>query len=195
MIQAKTGRIPNAIDVRYEPLYDTYKVASGVTLAGFTNRFFATPVGGAITLSDTNMTNAAQLPVPNAFLVKGIKIEASVHTTADFALLVKLIKGAYLRFFVGTKDYLTIPLAQAAGKITCQTAGGKSDGTEFLAYQQIGAASENGYQFADNRYVKIASGENFGVDIVADATIVAHTLAADCKIRCYLEGVRYIEVR
>lgn len=186
-----SGRVKNATDVRYEPLYDTvYLPASGIT--AFSYRLFSTPIGGTTDERTTNMTLAGILPTPQAMTIMGIRAEAIVYTAADYELLAKLIRGSYIRFFVGTKDYLEVPLSYVCGKQTSQLFGSKNDGTAKRFQIWLGEGSENGCKFADNKVIQVAPNENFGMDWVGS---ISHTPGVITPVRFYLEGIRYVEVR
>ena len=190
--QISTSRIEGLSDVRWEPLYDTYKIATGSATA-FTNRFFSTQIGGTKTEKDTNMQLAASLPKPHIFRCFGIKFECITYHKTDIMLLPKLMETAYLRFFIGTKDYLTVPMAKASGGITMHVAGGKTDGADEIHFEQSGTSSSDGYKFPKNGYIDIGNSENFGVELVSAST--HGNAAADMYIRCYLLGYRALEVR
>lgn len=189
----RSASMEDKIDARCEPLYDTYTTATGAfSTAAF--RFFATPVSGTKDLSNTNLSTAAVLPSPQAMLVKGIRLESLTTNLADWLFLIKLMDNAYIRFFIGTKDYLVVPVSAVAGKVRLVSDGGDEDGTQSRALAKFGSCSEQGFQFADNRVCKIAASENFGVDLIFE-TGWSISVTAAIKIRCYLEGIRYLDVR
>jgi hypothetical protein len=138
------------------------------------------------------MTLAGQLPNPQAMTVNGIRAEAEIYSGADWELLIKLLRGSYVKFFVGTKDYLEVPLSYIAGKLSLKMAGSINDGTSKRFAQWLGEGSENGCQFADNKVIQIAPQESFGIDWIGT---ISHTPAVATPIRFYLDGVRYVDVR
>jgi len=197
-IQKQGSRLKGVRDIRWEPLYDTYSFTAGAVLAaGLVTRFFSTPIGQgspAKTYSDTNMSNAGVLPSPQMFRVYGIRMEAIVTDPADALFLPALEKFSSVRFFVGTKDYLEVPLAEVCGQIFGQLSGGKTDGSAKVGIYQLGAPCAVGYKYPKNGYTDILATENFGVEwtITSGASF---TINSGVKVKCYLEGYRAVEVR
>lgn len=116
------------IERRVEPLFDNAEVSS--TTTGQVE-FFQNPQGSAgKTQLDTNMRKAGSLPSPRLFQIRGFEIAVSQALTSrtagipateaaaagtpkpsDFLNGIKgLFWTAYLRFIVGTKDYVQAPL-------------------------------------------------------------------------------------
>jgi hypothetical protein len=195
--QAKSGRLENLKDVRWEPLYDTAVIpASALTKSSI--RFFSTPIGGSKTLLDTNMVSQSQLPSPNVFTCFGIKMEAYVNLSnkahiADLNLLSKLAMDSYVRFFVGTKDYFTEPLSVIMGKIEEHVTGMDVATGVARSLMQFGKPSHFGFRFPKDQFVTIGSNENFGVEWVIDTAAITPNNAVSFKL--YLDGLRAVDVR
>jgi len=191
MDMVQGGRVKDLKEFRWEPLYDSY-VITAAALTSFSNMFFSTPISGSKTKNDTNMTNAGVLPSPHVFRCFGLKFESYVTKNTDITILSKLAMDSYLRFFVGTKDYLTIPLNAAAGKVYQVIDGLNSTAGAAQALSSFGAPSATGYKFPKNGFVDILSLENFGVEWIVNTSV---TLNEDLMVKIYLEGFRGVEVR
>lgn len=105
-------RVQGIYDNVAQPLYDTVALpAAGATKL----TFFAVPLGqgttafgaGAKHLGDTNMTLASQLPAAFAFSLRGFRL--AVPWNIPVADLILAFNGAVFRFFVGAKEFLTVP--------------------------------------------------------------------------------------
>ena len=100
----------------FQPLYDYQTYA----LAGTTSeyQFFQVPQGqGGKTLADTNMDSAGQLPAPKRALVTQVQVVVfpGQDVNASGAIATNMLnwddvytlgKAGYLKFFIGSKDYL-----------------------------------------------------------------------------------------
>jgi len=187
-VQKAGGRIKGFLERRWEPLFDTLSIAAGAYNTSDTT-FFSVPQGSAAkTKSDTNMVTAGQLPAPQVMRVFGIRAEACLTDATDFGVLKKLSVDSYIRFFVGTKDYLTVPMSAISGKIY-MAAGGHMT----ALVQSFGAPSAKGHVFPKNAFIDILQQENFGVQWVL--ATAANTLNSALKLRIYLDGYRGLEVR
>jgi len=191
MDMVQGGRVKDLKDFRWEPLFDTLTITAGALVA-VTNMYFSVPISGSKTKIDTNMTNAGVLPNPQVFRCFGIRAEAQCLHATDWSVMASYLKKSWIRFFVGTKDYLTVPLSQIAGKMYVILNGSKNDGTAPRAFSSFGAPSVSGYKFPKNGFVDILALENFGVEWTSTVT---DTLAANLKVRVYLDGFRGVDVR
>lgn len=157
----------------------------------------ASNVATAVTASaiHTNMTAAGSLATPKLFLVTGIRIvpvelnsaltnplqdsagvtsAGPTFTGVDSNLLedlMRVVYGSFLRFFVGTKDYLVVPTWFTPGNTGIQgdadslTSGGATPiaAGSFQYFQTYHSA---GRYFALDRYpVLIPSQQNFFVSL------------------------------
>jgi hypothetical protein len=192
MDMVQGGRVQNLKDFRWEPLYDTLTITAASPLVVATNMFFSTPISGSKTKVDTNMTNAGVLPNPQVFRCFGIRAEAECVHSTDWSVMASYLKKSWIRFFVGTKDYLTVPMAAIAGKLYVNLNGSKNDGTAARAFSSLGAPSVSGYKFPKNGFVDILALENFGLEWNSQ---VVDNLIANLKVRVYLDGFRGVDVR
>ncbi len=192
MDMVQGGRVKNLKDFRWEPLYDTLLVAAASPLAVFTQMFFSTPVSGTKTKVDTNMATAGVLPNPQVFRCFGLRAEAQCTDPADWSVLASFLKKSWIRFFVGTKDYLTVPLAAISGKMYLNLNGSINDGTAVRAFSCLGSPSVSGYKLPKNGFVDILALENFGVEWNSQVT---DNLLTSLKVRVYLDGFRGVDVR
>jgi hypothetical protein len=172
-------------------LYDTYTIGAAA-LTSLSNMFFSTPISGTKTKNETNMSNAGVLPSPQVFRCFGIKAEAYVTKNTDITILAKLCMDSYIRFFVGTKDYITIPFGAISGKVYQVIDGLNSTAGADQALSSFGAPSAAGYKLPKNGFIDILSLENFGVEWILNTSV---TLNANLDIKIYLEGFRGVEVR
>jgi hypothetical protein len=189
-----TGRLANFTDVRWEPLYDTITIGTGaLTVAD--NYFFSAPISATKTKASTNLVNNASLPSPQAFRCYGVHAECFISDRADFNVLPKLLMFSYIRFFVGTKDYLTVPFARIAGglKLEFDGADSKVGSADVVEIAQFGKAAHFGMRFPKQYFVDIAATENFGVEWVIN--IVSHTVNTAFDVKMYLDGFRGVDVR
>ena len=187
-----TSRVQGKMDIRREPIYDSAIIAAGA-LTTLRQSFFLNPQGGLRSDIDTNLTQPGQMPYPQKMLVTSLRLQAFINDARDYNFLVKLFENGWIRFFVGKKDYLTVPCSKVAGKQSIYLQGGITDGTKTKVLTQIGEAHESGYPLLENKSVWIGSGENFGVELVSNN--LAFTLNSPVRLRMYLEGQKHVEVR
>ncbi len=181
----------------------TYEIQAYPALGAAQITFFQNTVGaGGLTQADTNMEAAGQFPNPKAFLVTGIQIwfePGNVVAQNDPAAIQEnwndvsdVMNGnAFLRFFVGSKDYLVdAPLS----KFTTQF---RLDGVANSAAATTTAATDVGavvdYATHCGRYysitpVKLPSNQNFNVSLNFPALI---PVAAAGRIGVILDGFQY----
>ena len=117
---------PGSTEGLTQPLYHYQTYALAGTTTQYT--FFQVPVGqSSLTYEDTNMESAGQMPSPKAFLVTGIQlvmlptvnpsIQGAQAVDAFVNDVYNLGKAGYLKFFVGSRDYL---IDGPVGKFTQQ---------------------------------------------------------------------------
>ena len=185
------GKIKNVKDFRWEPLYDTYTIGNAA-LTTLTNRFFSTPISGTKQKYQTNMVAASQLPSPQVFRCYGIKARAISVDTRDSRTLGYLCMDSWIRFFVGTKDYLITPLAKVAGKVYSVIDGLNSAAGAQQGSVSFGAPEVSYFKFPANGFIDILSTENFGVEWTLNTSF---TLNASVNLVIELHGYRGVEVR
>ena len=158
-----------------QPLYSYQSYLSTGPTAPL--QFFTTPVGGAVTIEDTNMQLAAQLPKPQKFLVQGIGIdfisgnavskfgaETANGNLNDFYAVMK--RGQFV-LTIGSKDYYTdTSLLQLPVRAHIGGVAAVSDATTAAANLQtlIQAGWAEGDVFKP-RPLLIEAGQNFGATI------------------------------
>jgi hypothetical protein len=191
----------NQLEVLYAPLYDTLTYAQ----AGQTSsQFFAVPNGsGGKTLADTNMTLAAQLPSPQAFLVTAISLDlfpaalpgrvaaakAGVLASNMNDVYKVMAGSAYLQAIVGTKPQIT------EGRLGKFCSSWRLHGVEALAMAGEVAdsvaitdyASTCGEPYNVVPFV-IPSTQNFSVTCYFPTVI---TVTAACPFQATLHGYLY----
>lgn len=100
----------------YQPLYDTCTVARNGTsqLTFFQIPLGGTPVG-SVRYKDqtaTNMDQGGSLPYPKNFVITGFSI--IVDPTLAYDEAVRFLDAGWFRLFIGTMDYLVLPLDMTA---------------------------------------------------------------------------------
>lgn len=98
-------RIPTMLERFYQPLYDTSQVTSQSNLV----EFFTTAIENGKTIADTNMDKAGHLTYPTNFEIHGVSVKSNLM--ADVTQVKQFADGAWFRLFIGTKDYLVVPLS------------------------------------------------------------------------------------
>ena len=103
--------------------------------------------------------------------------------------------NSYLRVFVGTKDYITAPLAYFCGGINFEFDGADSKVgvDDKVVIAQFGKQKPFGARFPKNYYFDINATENFGAEWVIN--IPSHTVVSPVDVKLYLEGIRRMDVR
>lgn len=197
-------------EVTRQSLYDfqAYPTAGATSFT-----FFSIPNGqSSKTLADTNMEVAGSLPAPKHMLVQSIEIvlfpgvnPVTVNNAADTTVdasnftndMWSVLKAGYLKFFIGSKDYLIeAPLSRFPPKTRFHP--------EFGFGLQIGQASAaalvgqiNGdYCAADGRpywlnpWILLTPTQNFNVTLNFPAA-VATPSGQDARIGVILDGILY----
>lgn len=186
-------------EVIWQPLYD-YQVYPALGQLNFV--FFQNTIGlGGLTLANTNMEAAGQMPKPKEFLCTGIQVyfrpgnavsvsQAVVGTEQSNWLDVNAVMTGlgFLTFFIGSKDYLRdAPLAKFTQQfrldgVTAIAGAGTVATTDFVDY-----AVHCGRYYSITP-VKLPSNQNFNVSINFNAlvpTVVAGRLGV------ILDGFQY----
>lgn len=200
-LQAYNVNRAGQAEVIWQPTYDyqTYPAAGTTKLT-----FFQTTVGASgSTEADTNIEAAGQFPSPKAFLVTGLQVffdagNAVQQQAADLTTPPEnwndttdvLLGSAFLKFFIGSKDYLVdAPLAKftqqfCVGGVSeiAQATGNALDTTTFTDY-----AVSRGKYYAITP-VKLPSNQNFNVSLNFPTAIAVNV---DARIGVILDGFQY----
>ena len=186
-------------EVIWQPLYD-YQVYPTTGQAQFV--FFQNTIGlGGLTLANTNMEAAGQMPKPKEFLCTGIQVyyrpgnAVSISQGAagtpqrNWIDVNQVMQGlGWLVFFIGSKDYLRdSPLAKFTQQFRLDgaaaiTGAGTVATTDFVDY-----AVHCGRYYSITP-VKLPSNQNFNVSINFNA-LVTTTVAG--RIGVILDGFQY----
>lgn len=181
-------RVPGVFDNVAQPLYDTV----ALPMAGATKlTFFAVPLGqgttafgaGAKHLGDTNMTLASQLASGFAFSLRGFRL--AFPWNFPIPDLQIAINGAVFRFFVGAKEFLTVP-----GRTLPSGNGPFISGTGVAATTQTGGTSgwpsmQNGFAIG-MKPLPLGPTENFFATLEWQGGLQA--ISAQTFITIYLDG-------
>lgn len=170
------GRVPGLLDEVNQPLYDTLELASGTA----TYRFFTVPVSGAKSRLLTNMTLNGQLPAPQSFLVRAIRVVAKQATVeASTAIVSHALNFSYLVLKIGEKEAIVAPTV-----LFNAGAGVYNNITTDVA--QNGMPDARSIMSLDKPFT-IGVSQNFYADIIYDT---APTTAQDgIKLMVVLDGV------
>ena len=98
-------RVPGLLERFYQPLYDTQEVTPLTTHM----KFFEKGYKDGRTQELTNMDLGGCLPYPKNFQLHGVSVQPDL--SADIEEVRKFTDGAWFRLFIGTKDYLVVPLS------------------------------------------------------------------------------------
>jgi hypothetical protein len=181
-----------------QPQYDTESMPASATTQIL---FFAKPQGqadasGGIaskTISETNLTQAGQITVPNQFKLYGFQFEVqSIVTVADYRLIYST--AAWQFIFGGTRVYLQCPLSripQGMGPEGFAALDGNSSTTSaVMVHNGLGMVS-NYYNFAYNKAtMHIQSAENFQAKNTWSAS-GGVTLSQATRTTAYLIGITF----
>lgn len=190
---------PGQVEVIWQPTYDfqVYPAAGTTQIT-----FFQTTVGTAgSTLATTNMEASGQFPRPKEFLVTGIQIffnpggavaQAGIAdgvAQENWNDVSDVMNGAaFLRFFIGSKDYLVdTPLSKFTqqfrlGGVANITGNGSVATTTFIDY-----AVHSGKYYSITP-TKLPSNQNFNVSLNFPVVIAT---AVDGNIGVLLDGFQY----
>ena len=189
-----------------QSLYDfqAYQAAGVSTLT-----FFSTPVGGTKTLSDTNLTLAAQLPKNQEFLVQSIEVVFHPSTPTVAAAMPSffgaqaaqvLINDAYifgrsgnLTLTIGSKPYLQeAPLGRFPQKARFDLSAALADATTAAAALQ----TRTGFGFwtgrpylLDPAPLLLPENQNFSVSL--NWPEGAQAISNPARIGVILDGIMY----
>lgn len=180
------------------PLYDTESLpASAIT----ERVYFARPQGsadtsGAITaktISETNLTQAGQITVPNQFKLYGFTFETAAGCTiADWRLIYNT--AAYQFTFGGTRTYLQVPLLrmpQGMGPEGFAAVDGNTSNVQAVELHNGLGLVSNYYNFQyKGATMHIQSAENFQTKVTWSASS-GISISAATRTRAYLIGVLF----
>lgn len=197
------GAIDNAALPR-ELLLFNYAVGGTVSGAG----------GGAVAANQwhTNLPSPNGLPMPKLFLVTGIRViwsqmdaigtslldpsytQAAENTDSEDDFLAAWY-GGFLRFFVGTKDYLVAPLFLTPGNTGIDGyAALAATAVNIANFARIDKAHSVGRYFALDKYpVLIPSQQNFFVSLNWPQATPA-TMIDEHLVWCVFDGIYGREV-
>lgn len=174
-------------------LYDRLTAAAGAAVTT-PLQFFATPIGGAKTKIDTNMTRGNVLPPPQKFSVFSIGfIVGSQMLLADVQLL---LLNSFFEFKIGQKIF-------AEGPLQLYPAG---VGVSGLSTRTAQAAVNNGIADVNARRSwgsefsrDIPANSYFGVTVYPNFTLTAAAAVpnagAGLDLMCVLDGIMDREVQ
>ena len=189
-----------------QPLFSYQSYPAGGPTAPL--QFFQQAVGGAVTIEDTNMQLAAQLPKPQKFLVQGIGVDFISGTavskfgaeTANGNLndFYAVMKRGVLTLKIGSKEYYTdtsllqLPVRAHIGGVAA-VADATTAGANLQTLIQAGWSEGDVFK---PRPLLIEAGQNFGVTIEWGAAAPAIPSADDAaRIGVRLYGTLFRSVQ
>lgn len=194
--------VENVMEAITQPLYSYQAYAA----AGSANplQFFVTTAVGAVTIEDTNMQLAGQLPAPQKFLIQGIGVDfISGNSVAKFGAEVAngnlndfyaVMKRGVLTLNIGSKTYTTFTsMLQLPVRAHIDGVAAVADATTAAANLQtlIQAGWSCGEVFKP-RPLLIEASQNFSVTISYPGGAVAIPSAdAAARIGVWLYGTLY----
>lgn len=201
--------VPNQKNIIWQPLYDfaLYAAAGQQQLTFFQNQIgqgvTSHPgAAGPKTLADTNMTNAGQLPAPQAFLCIGVEIQiwsgllpgrgpVAENTVGQMANDVHAIaRGGNLQFTIGTAPALQeAPLGnfpqQSFVEANAAVADATTAGANLLTQIETAAIRGATYRFEPK---PIPASVNFNVTLTWPAVVALPSANATTRIGVRLLG-------
>jgi len=180
-----------------QPLYDTYDVAAGETLAGTRNFFSSVTDAGNIpkSLLKTNLKQPGSLETAVSFRVQGLAFDAQNSLNANAAILPVILQKSSLVLAVGVKTYWEGPARFAAGRMmeSASIGTGIAAGTIF---QQFGWAAIQPIVLQGKHVIDINPLQNFRVawnidanDLTATEQALAPAVGTEMPIVCALKGL------
>lgn len=118
----------------------------------------------------TNMETAGQLSNPKLYVIRGLRlhIEQNVAVVAGTVAptddLLDIIESYWYRLFVGTKEYLRVPvfyLSSGLGIWFSAAAAGAEAANELLSVASIGVPNHSSYFKINRRPITIPPQQNF----------------------------------
>jgi hypothetical protein len=186
-----------------QDLYDT-KVYPALGINQL--EFFRNPAAGELL---SNMQSSGQLPHPQEFHILGIAVEiipniaAAVATRTDVTWVQdkrNILSNAYIKFNVGTKNYLTLPLMRVPEGLGEVGIGAGGAGSVAECFLNNGIPDINHYydvtiKLAKRKPIHIPSQQSFYAQIfwpVVTPTGLSSLIGA---IRVYLIGILWREIQ
>lgn len=176
-------------DVVNQPLYDSFTVAAATQFPNVTT-LFQTPIGGAKTLAQTNMTKNGVLEAPQRAFVQAYRIY--VQNDANPTDLINFLTKTSVTLTIGKKPYFEGPaflLSAGGGAVSYGVA---QLGTAPAGSSPVGLTS-NGHPdqrsiFSLTQPYMIEQGEGFSVTSRAEtgfSTVAAASLPAGTGLNIY----------
>lgn len=189
-----------------QPLYDTTVIEGGAATQQL--QFFNIPIGGAMpvaggakSLADTNMSQAAQLGTPQEFSLVGFNYEFFVLEPDDIAngapdYLLMYEQSTFTFVFSNNRPWLRVPLSQIPQGISATGTGASGDITNNIefGYLHQGLASVKEYynfMLPNKKLIHIYPNEPFGVDIDWFNGAITLNTANDQRCRVFIVGFLY----
>jgi hypothetical protein len=166
---------PGLHEIITQPEYDSFSVAAGAAVPS-QSVLFQNPIGqSSKTLLNTNMLAAGQLPAPQKFSVRAIRL--GIRNDAVPADMVSFLWGTYCVFSVSQKPYLQCPaVLLTAGFGAYLPAISQLNPVETGTASIVGYMTSNGVPdqaniYALSRPIQIEQNEQFSFTINAPSTI------------------------
>ena len=187
---------PGLHEIITQPLYDSFTVAVSTAIPALTV-LFQNPVGqSSKTLLQTNMLAAGQLPAPQKFSVRAIRL--GFRNDAFITDVIGLLYGNWVNFKVSQKPYLQCPAALLTAGFgaympAISQVGATAPTGTLVAYLTSSGTPDQRNIFALSRPIQIEQNEQFSFELnqaTAYTTAAASgvTLGTGLDVYVFLDG-------
>jgi hypothetical protein len=187
---------PGLHEIITQPLYDSFTVAVSTAIPTLTV-MFQNPIGqSSKTLLQTNMLAAGQLPAPQKFSVRAVRL--AVRNDAYIADAIGFLWQSYINFTVSQKPYLQCPSALLTAGFgvympAISQVGATAPTGTLVSYSTVNGTPDQSNIFALSRPIQIEQNEQFAVSVnqgTAYTTAAASgvTLGTGLTIYLFLDG-------
>lgn len=148
--------------------------------------------------------NGNQLANPKIFVVRGWRLHVQQNvpvvagTTADLGGLLTIMESYWYRFFVGTKEYLGVPMfavPDGLGVWSSMAAAGAEAANELLSLGSLGAPQIENYRKLRRNQITIPPQQEFEADLNLTNAGLANFTGANRRVWNFLEGTLGREVQ
>jgi hypothetical protein len=187
---------PGLHEIITQPFYDSFTVAAATAIPALTV-LFQNPIGqSGKNLLTTNMLAAGQLPAPQKFSVRALRL--AVRNDAYIADAIGFLWQSYCNFKVSQKPYLQCPSALLTAGFgvympAISQVGGTAPTGTLVSYSTLNGTPDQGNIFALSRPIQIEQNEQFAFEITQQTAYTTAatggvTLGTGLTIYVFLDG-------
>lgn len=151
------SKFPGLFEMCYQPLYDTAKI-DRLTVK---SSLFQIPQGRNKTSLETNMEKEGMLPHGKSFRIHGISVTPDL--SANINDVKKYVDRTWFRLFIGTKDYLVVPLSVVFDTSSYEKTGDFADELLKLLLKRKG--NQPVYKLPDKFSLELIPLQTFKVEL------------------------------